>query len=814
MTEATGADFGTLLRTFRSSAGFSQEELAERARISVQAVSALERGFRKAPYRETIRLLAEALALGTLERSLLEGAAKRPTRGAAVRAESHFPTPTTGLVGRNSTLLEIEALLATARLVTLLGTGGVGKTRMALEIGERKRAAGNEAVAFVDFSPLTAPDYVVSRIAATLGIHERRGGLLPTIAESLKTSSLLLVLDNCEHLVFEAARVSAFLLGACSRLTVLATSREALNIPGERIYRLPSLGFPAAPVGTDRASVAELRAYGAVELFVERAISVDATFVLTDRNAPVVAEICRRLDGIPLAIELAAMRTSVLGVERLAEKLDDRFRLLAGGSRVATPRQQTMRALIDWSYDLLTESERGAFRALAIFAGGWTLEAAAAVCFGGPQHELDALDALISLADKSLVVVEDGDGDKRYRLLETIREYGLVRLRDADELDDLATRHATYFTGFAEEASETWGIGAESVSVARLEPELDNFRAAFAWSASGQERQLVGARLAAALWRFWQFQVELKEGLAWVERGLAVPDIGPELTASLLLGKAFLLPHREQLAAAQPAVAAYRALADGRRLSTALMKLGDAFWAAGRLPEAEVALEEALELARGAGRPRSIATVLTQLATVRSLRGNLNGSRETFRAALELLEAADAGEELAGARAVALTNVAEVEYNAGELARAIDLATRALTLSQRLNDRRNIALVCCNLAGYLAREERFSEARTLAREALDLLVADRQSFLVSSALESLAHVANAAGDSERAARLLGAADGRRSVLGATREAGERESYERLTTGLRRTLGDESALTLLAEGAKLTVDAAVTLALEA
>jgi predicted ATPase/DNA-binding XRE family transcriptional regulator len=815
MKEAPAGDFGTLLRTFRASAGLSQEELAERARISVQAVSALERGFRKNPYRETIRLLAEALALGDLERGLLETAGKRPTRvSAEQRSETPaFPTPATGLVGREATVLEIEALVREARLVTLLGTGGVGKTRIALEIGERARTAGTAPVAFVDLSPLTSAEFVVSRIAATLGVHERRGGLLATLAESLAAAKLLLILDNCEHVVDEAARVAAFLLSSCPGVTILGTSREALGIPGERIYRLPSLTFPARRRGNDGVAAADWRSYGAVELFVERATSVDGGFALTERNAPVVAEICRRLDGIPLAIELAAMRTSVLGVERLAAKLDDRFRLLAGGSRVATPRQQTMRALIDWSYDLLSDAERRAFRALAIFAGGWTLEAAAAVCFGGPDNELDALDALVSLADKSLVVVESGAHDKRYRMLETIREYGLGVLRDAGEYEEFAARHAGYFTDVAEEAAESWGLAPESVSIAGLEPELDNFRAAFAWSTNADGH--ITARLAAALWRFWQFQVELTEGLGWLERGLAVSDPAhePELVASLLLGKAFLLPYRDQLAAAEPAVAAYRALGDERRLATALMKLGDALWAAGRLPDAETALEEALEVARRTGRARSIATVLTQLATVRSLRGDLTGARASFAAVLELVEGASASEELAGSHAVALTNLAEVEFNAGSVARAIELAARALELSRNQGDRRNMSLLCCNLAGYLARDGRFDEARAPAREALDLLAEDRQSFLVASAVESLAHAAIAAGDAARAARLAGFAEARRTALGAAREAGESENFERLMRAINAVLEGATADALLSEGSRLSVDEAVRLALE-
>jgi predicted ATPase/DNA-binding XRE family transcriptional regulator len=796
----TAADFGTLLRKFRSGAGFSQEELAERARISAKAVSALERGFRKTPYRETVRLLAEALALDAAERAALETAARRPPRaGAVATAEApSFPSALTSLVGRTESMAEIETLLAGARLVTVLGTGGVGKTRIALEIGERARARGAFRVAFVDLSPLTSSEYVVSRVAATLGVHEGRGELLASVTNALKDARTLLVVDNCEHVVLEAARVTGHLLTYCPRLSILATSREALNITGERIYRLPSLEL--AP---------------AVDLFAERAASVDATFRLGTGNVEVVEEICRRLDGLPLAIELAAMRTSVLGVERLAEKLDDRFRLLTGGNRIATPRQQTMRALIDWSYDLLGDAERRAFRALSIFAGGWTLDAAAAVCFEGRESELDALEALVSLADKSLIVVEAGEDDKRYRMLETIRAYGLEQLDAAGEREAFARRHARYFTEFAREASENWGNEPEAASLRRVEPELDNFRAAFAWSSLAERDPMVGAELAAALWRFWQFQVQPSEGLGWIERGLAVTDAqrAPELAAALLVGRAFLLPRREQLAAAQPAVAAYRALGDERRLATALMKLGDALWTAGQLPEAQAALEEALEIDRRIGLARATATVLTQLATVRYLRGQIARARETFAEVLELLERADISEELAGPQAIALTNLAELEFHDGNPARAIELGSRALAVSRRVNDRENVVLLCCNLAGYNARAERFADARAYAREALELLASDRQSFLVAAALESLAHVACASGDPERAARLAGFADARRTALSATREAGERESFERLLARLRDTLGEEALTARIADGARSAPEHAATSGLE-
>jgi predicted ATPase/DNA-binding XRE family transcriptional regulator len=433
--------FGTLLRRLRLEAGLSQEALAERARMSVVTVGALERGVRRAPYRDTVALLAEALGLGPEERAQLESAAARPQRPKPAAADAasiaapvpeaaaqpnNLPLALTNFVGRETELAELEALLAGSRLVTIVGAGGIGKTRTALHVAAGSIGRRAEGVWLVELAPLADPSLVAGAIASALGVAEQSDRpVLDTLLQHLKHRRVVLVLDNCEHVIAEAARIAETILRACPGVRLLATSRETLRVAGEQAYRLPPLAVP--PYQTVLAADAALR-YGAVMLFADRAAARDATFRLSDESAPAVSEICRRLDGIALAIELAAARVTVLAPHQLAQKLDERFRVLTGGSRTALPRQQTMWALIDWSYDLLSEKERLLFRRLSVFTGGWTLEAASEVCADdvtendrealGPG---DILDLLWALVDKSLVVAEPAGEEERYRLLESTR---------------------------------------------------------------------------------------------------------------------------------------------------------------------------------------------------------------------------------------------------------------------------------------------------------------------------------------------------------------------------------------------------------
>jgi non-specific serine/threonine protein kinase len=423
------------LRRYRLAAGLSQEALAERARMSANGIGALERGYRRTPQRDTLTLLSAALALideqrGEFEAAGMHSGSRRRIGGGAFSGNSgldtfvsNLPLALTSFVGRENELGEIVRLVHDHRLVTLTGAGGIGKTQTALHVGAALSETAGSAVCFVALAPVGDPALVVAAIASPLSVQEVPGRpLLETLIAYLKNKTLLLILDNCEHVITEAAIVAGALLAGCPRFAILATSREPLRTAGEYTYRLPSLSVPA-PEKAQRLSAAEALSYAAIVLFCDRARAVDHRFILTDQNASAVAGICRHLDGIPLAIELAAARVNMFPVHAIAKRFDDRFTFLTGGERTALPRQQTMRAAIDWSYDLLAAREQRTFEDLSVFAGGSTLATANAVCAADAVAEGDVIDLLQSLVDKSILVGDLDGVEPRYWLLESFREY-------------------------------------------------------------------------------------------------------------------------------------------------------------------------------------------------------------------------------------------------------------------------------------------------------------------------------------------------------------------------------------------------------
>jgi predicted ATPase/class 3 adenylate cyclase len=355
---------------------------------------------------------------------------------------NNLPAQLTSFVGREAEITEVRRLLGASRLLTFTGSGGTGKTRLSLQVAAEALADFADGVWLVELAPLADPDRVAAAVAAVFDLRDQPGRtMLEQLQDFLRARQVLLILDNCEHLITASARMADALVRACPKVKVLASSREALGLAGERIFHVPSLGLPETMGTLDAVARSE-----AVQLFVERATAAQARFSLSEQNAGAVADICRRLDGIPLAIELAAARIRLFTPEQIAARLNDRFKLLTGGSRTALPRQQTLRALIDWSYDLLPESEKALLRRLAVFAGGWTFEAAEAVCDSD-----DLLDQLGHLVDKSLVAVADFAGEARYRLLETVRQYAREKLFDAGETGDARARHLAYFVRLVRE---------------------------------------------------------------------------------------------------------------------------------------------------------------------------------------------------------------------------------------------------------------------------------------------------------------------------------------------------------------------------
>jgi predicted ATPase/DNA-binding XRE family transcriptional regulator len=523
--------FGAQLRYYRQTAGLSQEALAERARLSVQAVSAYEQGLRLAPYRETVALLAAALGLSPEEAAALEATIPRrrgPVTVDGTPTVTNLLPPLTSLIGREQALAEVTLLIDTTRLLTLTGPGGTGKTRLALEVAAGLLDHFPQGVWLVELAPLADPAGVPAAVAAAVGVREEAGQpVLTTLIAALRRRRLLLVLDNCEHLLDAGAALVEALLRGCPQVRLLATSREVLGIAGETVRRVPSLALPDG----EHLPPEALAGFAAVRLFVERAQAVQPHFALTTQNASLVVQICRRLDGIPLALELAAARLSGLSIDALAARLDQRFRLLTGGSRTALPRQQTLQATVDWSYGLLTASEQTLFNRLAVFTGGFTLEAAEAVCAGGLIATEEVLALLLRLVDRSLVIGEEVGGNvERYRLLETLRQYGREHLVARGEAEALYARHFAHYRDLAERVLQMHLELQPTAQPDPLEAEHENLRQALGWALDLREAQ-DGLRLAGALWGYWWYRGSFGEGRRWLGALVALPGAAARTAA-------------------------------------------------------------------------------------------------------------------------------------------------------------------------------------------------------------------------------------------------------------------------------------------
>src|SRR5579883_1643794 len=429
---------------------------------------------------------------------------------------NNLPLQATSFVGRERELARVHQLLDTSRLLTLTGAGGSGKTRLSIEVASGLLDRFPDGVWCVELAALAQPELVPQTVATAMGLREEPGQpILNTLLSALGTKHVLVVLDNCEHLIDVCARLADSILRSCPNVSLLATSREPLAVPGETTWRVPPLGV-ADP--THLPPIDQLTQFEAVRLFIDRAQAARPEFTVTEQNAPAVAEICYRLDGIPLALELAAARVKALSPAQIAERLDDRFRLLTGGSRTVLPRQQTLRALVDWSYELLSEPEKTLLRRVSVFAGGWTLEAAETVCAGDPIEDWEVLDLLTSLVEKSLVLAdEQRDGSTRYRMLETIRQFGTEKLRAVREGDDVASAHLHYFTAFAYRC-ETGLFTVEQVdALRRLDADYGNLRGALSWAAAASDLRArsLGAYLVTRLGYYWFIRTAYEESLAW-----------------------------------------------------------------------------------------------------------------------------------------------------------------------------------------------------------------------------------------------------------------------------------------------------------
>ena len=764
------------------------------------------------------RHLRDEIAAGRLLPTASEGPSQEARSGAGKK--HNLPAPRTSFVGREREVVDVKRAFAMTRLLTLTGAGGSGKTRLAMELARALAGTYHDGARMAELAPLSEPGLVPQEVAGALDVQERSGeALSDTLTDALRDKELLLVVDNCEHVVGEVARLVDALLGSCLRLRVLATSREPLYVSGEVNWAVPPLSLPPeAKEETDGQPTADgLMRSEAVRLFVERARLRLPDFELTPQNAVAVASVCRKLDGIPLAIELATARMGTLAVEQVAQRLDFSLDVLKGTSRSAAPRQRTLRATLDWSHALLAGDERRLFGRLSVFSGGWTLEAAEAVCSGGGIEEEDLLDLLGGLVDKSLVVAgAHEDGAVRYRMLEPIRQYALEQLGEGGQAEKVRSKHAACFLALAEEAEPELAGQRQGLWAERLEAEHDNMRVALSWQL---ERGEAGSalRMVAALWRFWHLRGHSSEGVGWLEQALA---------------------HGEQ--AASPS--RVKAL-EGMGWLTQLQ---------GDYDRARANYEQMLELSQEVGDKASVATALNSLATVSAQQGDNGRARiwleENLRVIEELRQEGDPATALKRFYACNLLGGLAIDEEGGH-ARAATLWEESLALAREVGDDHLIGMSLGFLAHLALVQRDYERAKVRSEEALGVarelggtsagfvptalinlgiaalglgeqerareaferaLLASRDIGAkprVIESLEGIASLTGAAGRADRAARLWGAAEAAREADGIALSPGERALHEPYLDSARSRLGETAWEEALAKGKTMPLEEA-------
>ena len=719
-----------------------------------------------------------------------------------------LPVRLTPLVGRESELDDIVQALHRNRLITLTGPGGTGKTRLALAGARTAEASFPDGACWVALAQIDDPAIIGQAVATQLGVPDTPGqDPVEAIAKHVADHPVLVVLDNCEHLAEAAAHLTEYLLAACPALVVLATSREALGVEGELSWQVPPLSLPK---GGPAPTVSALATSDAVKLFEQRAQLVRPSFRITDENAAAVLSICQRLDGLPLAIELAAARMRILSSAQLAERMDDIFAVLVGGARSAPPRHQALRATLDWSYDLLDTDERATFRRLATFFGGFTLHAAERIAAGGDLGPDATLELLTRLADKSLLRVEHAArGQTRYFLLATIRDYARERLAEAGESDQVRQAHLQYFTELVEDATKRIeqveaAVGRLEVELDRLDAELPNLRRAFEFAQESGD-PVAPLRIAGPLDRYAYLRGRYHEVRQWMDAAVtSCPDAPAALRAKALLGGGRLALLQCDYAPAvrrlEASLRLYRELGDPRGIASSLQVLGSVAREQGRYARAVELHAESLAIAEAAGDRWGVASAHGYLAFASWLQRDFGRAAEEASTALAKFR--DLG-DIEGA-AWSLISLGTVARYQGDAERASVLLTESLALSEGIGFREGIAWSVEQL-GLLAAVDGDPAAISLLRRSLELHSELRDRWRMSSLLEDLGAIALAQGNAPQAARLLGAAEAIREAIGTVIAPCERLQHNQTTKAVRTALGDEAFDAALRQGQLASMD---------
>src|SRR5579864_1291279 len=754
---------------------------------------------------------------------------------------NNLPVQLTSFVGREREIAEIKRHLSMTRLVTLTGTGGCGKTRLALQVAADLAEQYEDGVWLVETEAISDPFLVPTAVASALGLREEPGRLLvSTLTDSLRSKKLLLVLDNCEHLIEACAHLVQSLLRACPYLQFLATSREPLNINGEVTWRVPSLSL--RPLGSP--SDDNLISSEAGRLFVQRAQTALPTFAVTPANALLVADICYRLDGIPLAIELVATRVRGLTLGEIADQLNGQLALVTHGTRTALPRHRTLRATLDWSHNLLSSKERVALRRVAVFAGEFALQAVGVVCAGGGLEEAEILDLLTQLIDKSLVTMDE-QGAGRYRLLETVRRYGTEKLLESGEIDELCLRHQRFFLRLVEGVESHLSGSEQTVWMDRLEKEHANLLAAMEWSRT--RAPYVGLRIAGAMWEFWEARGYLSEGRRWLDILLeaAGPDAPPAVRAKASKGAAVIARDqgdtRRATALLDEALALYRGLGDSYGIASSLNNLGLVHWHEGNHALAHARLEEALVWWRRVGYQRGVAGTLANMGNLASEEGDYVAARSLYEKSLSVMrELGDqrsaatvvnnlglaclyAGEQtlarslleqsLSIRRALgdklgiaqSLINLGFAFLSAADYSPARSALQESLTLSQDLKYQKGVAESLINLGAVHCCEGDYASAHRLLEQSLRMMRGLRETRGIVACLEESANLAAAEGQTGWAAQILGATDRHRQEMGARAPFSDQVRYDHAIATARNTLGEDAFSAAYARGQAATLE---------